>query len=61
MGENIFETGDLYPTTKISEIKASKEDPEIAVIDTPGLQLGLYKKYKNQLINAIKSINKINL
>ena len=51
----------MYPTTKISEIKTSKEDPEIAVIDTPGLQLGLYKKYKNQLINAIKSINKINL
>ena len=60
MGENIFETGDCYSTTQIWEIKASKEDPEIAVIDTPGLQLGRYKKYKNQLINSIKSINKIN-
>lgn len=60
MGEKVFKTGIGYYVTEIPEIKASKEDPEIAVIDTPGLTTDTYKEYINPLINEIKSVNKIN-
>ena len=61
LGEYAFETGGPDCVTKISKIKASKEDPEIAVIDTPGYQLSLEdnKKLFNQLAYKIKSV-KIN-
>ena len=46
-------------STKTSTIKASKEDPEIVVIDTKGLFYDL-QDFSNQLTNAIKSVDKIN-
>ena len=58
MGENVFEiANDEESSTKISKIKASNEDPEIAVIDTKGLLYDV-RDFCNELTNAIKSEDK---